>query len=316
MKFNRTLALGLSLMGLTVNAAEPDVAKYFPAKTDAIISINIKNMLESDIVKKYALDQLKTVLKSNEEAAKAIEALGIDPLKDLDAAYVAVSGEQGEQPQSTIVLKGKFDAEKVNTAMLGYSKDKPEEVAVTKIGGKSGFKFTNKNQPQAMFGLVADGSTVILGNEKKDIESAMTAEKSALKSDLADLFSKANPKAAVTVVSWLKGKLKDVPVPDENAKAIIKDLELFTMEIKAAKDVDIQLTAGMATKDAADSLNQMLEGFLENKEAFAGLIAMQQPAMKPLGDVVRSLTAKSDGKKVTITAKMAAKVIDALLEKQ
>ena len=45
--------------GLTAptRAAEPD--KLLPATTDSVVQVNIRQVLDSDIAKKYALEQLK-----------------------------------------------------------------------------------------------------------------------------------------------------------------------------------------------------------------------------------------------------------------
>ena len=93
MKFVTRLALTAMLVtsGLSapVRAAEPD--PLLPKDTTAVIYVNFRQVLESDMVKKYAIEQFKQGLEG-EEAQKVLKGLGLDPLKDIDRLIVGMWG--------------------------------------------------------------------------------------------------------------------------------------------------------------------------------------------------------------------------------
>ena len=69
-------------------AAEPD--KLLPADADTVVTVNIKQILDTDIIKKYALEQLKQAL-DGQDAKKLLTELGLDPLKDIDRIVVGAN---------------------------------------------------------------------------------------------------------------------------------------------------------------------------------------------------------------------------------
>src|SRR4051794_26808628 len=76
-----------------VRAAEVDV--LLPAETEAVMFVNVRQILDSDLVKKYALGQVKQALQGNENQ-KLLKDLGLDPLKDIDRVTV---GSWGKGPE-------------------------------------------------------------------------------------------------------------------------------------------------------------------------------------------------------------------------
>jgi hypothetical protein len=51
--------LGLSLFSLPATVRAADLDKLLPDDTDSIMSVNVRQILDSAIVKKYALDNVK-----------------------------------------------------------------------------------------------------------------------------------------------------------------------------------------------------------------------------------------------------------------
>ena len=75
-----TVAIVGSVTG-TARAAEPDI--LLPSTVDSVMQINVRQILESDIVKKYAVEQLKQALDS-QDVKKMLSEIGLDPLKDIE----------------------------------------------------------------------------------------------------------------------------------------------------------------------------------------------------------------------------------------
>src|SRR5262245_31717976 len=85
------LALGLVLALPAFAAPVPGEAaagsyeKYLPDDADGVVTINVRALLDSELVKKVGLDKM---LADNEEAQKSLKALGLDPLKDIERVVI------------------------------------------------------------------------------------------------------------------------------------------------------------------------------------------------------------------------------------
>ena len=99
--------LAVVLAAQTTRAADPD--KLLPADAEFVLSVNVKQIVESDIIKKYALAQMKQALQGN-DAQKMLKELGLDPLKDIDRVVLGGSGKwfHAASLPGVFVAKGKL----------------------------------------------------------------------------------------------------------------------------------------------------------------------------------------------------------------
>ena len=111
------LAVGTVLVAgfssVTVRAAARPTAPCFQA--DTVVQVNVRQILDSDITKKYALEQLKQFLDGN-DAKKIMSELGLDPLKDIDQLVIGSSGASKEDMKGMIIIHGKFNVDKLTKA--------------------------------------------------------------------------------------------------------------------------------------------------------------------------------------------------------
>src|SRR5689334_2673276 len=89
-----------------VRAAEID--KLLPADTEVVITVNVKQILGSALLKKAGLDQWKGALKELPQVGDILEELGFDPFTDLDRVTIASPGGS-EQDRGLIIARGNFD---------------------------------------------------------------------------------------------------------------------------------------------------------------------------------------------------------------
>ena len=78
----RTAFFTCLLIGSAAFAA--DNAAYLPADTDVVLTMQARNVAESELGKKIGGDLLQQVLRASKPAAALVEASGLDPLKDFD----------------------------------------------------------------------------------------------------------------------------------------------------------------------------------------------------------------------------------------
>src|SRR5206468_1258592 len=108
------LALAAGLAAAPARAAEAD--KYLPSDTEAVVGINVRQLLDAPLVKKYALEQIKDALKKNAEVTTALQAMNLDPFKDVNSVVIAVS-DKVAQGQGLAIVHGNFDVSKITSTL-------------------------------------------------------------------------------------------------------------------------------------------------------------------------------------------------------
>jgi hypothetical protein len=308
----------LAIVLVAAPARAVDVEALLPKESDAVVSINVRQLLDSDIIKKFALDIIKKGMRENQEAQRAFDALGLDPLKDFNRVTVGIGGEDATDAKAVIVVEGKFDPKKINDTAAEFAQKKGEKIAVDKLDGKTIYKITGDNQPNPIFAAVLDANTIVLATTKEHLSRAFQAAqgnvKSELKKDLAELVKNADPKATLYLAAATKGKLDKVPIPDPNVAKVLQDIESLTADLRVEKDVKLELVMAVKDDDVATALNGMVEEGLKQAQQFVPLIALQNPQLKPLGDMVNSIRTKAKGKSVVINAMLPGDAIELMIK--
>jgi hypothetical protein len=291
-----------------------------PAETESIIFLNMKQVIESDLVKKYALGQVKQFLEGN-DAQKMLKDLGIDPLKDIDRLTAGTWGKGPEDMQLVAVVRGKFSPEKLFEVAQREAKNNGDKLAIVEEGGVKMVKVTVDNQPRPFFVSVADEKTIIVATEKKLVVNAITAAqkgtKPTLKKELAQLMLSMDEKATMYAVGMVDGKIDGIPpgvnIPGVDGAKLAKQLEKlqnFTMTLRITDEVGVEIGMGMKDTDAADDFGDTVTQLIGTVKQFLPFIAMNQPNMKPIADEIgKSLKSKVKDKNVQLSIKLSADAI-------
>src|SRR3954451_4338323 len=148
------LVLGLAVAA-PLRAAETKTDKYLPSDSQFVVAVNVHQLLESPLVKKYGLEKLKEGLQKD-EAKEFMKRTGLDPMKDVTSFVLAGNPSATQQDRVLIVVHGKFDIAKIESTVDEELKKKPsDDVQITKEGDVRLYKIKNKNhqpgQPESFF---------------------------------------------------------------------------------------------------------------------------------------------------------------------
>ena len=276
---------------LSARAAEPD--KYLPSDSEAVLVFNVQEMLNSPLVKKYGLGQLKSAMESNDDAKKFFKATGLDPLKDIHKVVIGASMGGGE-PKALIVVRGKFDVDKIQAAVADEAKAKGEEVKVIEKGGKKIYKIDSKGG-KPTFASFADSSTLVLSQSEQDTVSGLKGGGKVspeLVTALDRLGGKESVYAALVITDQMKKKMADGPNPQ--FKEIAPKLQYVTGIFDVTDDVKLKLSVQTSDAKAADKVKMTLNQFVP----LIGMMAAGQA--EKLGptvtDLVKQIEVKKDDK--------------------
>lgn len=295
--------------------ADEKIETFFPKDTDFIMTLNIEQILSSDLMKKYALDKIKAVLKDNDQVKQIFGALGLDPLADFSRIYAAGPFNFTEQKSLTII-EGKFDPKKITASAEEFLKNSGD-LQTEKISGKTAYKFTPPNAPTSIYGMVVDTKYILLGTDKEYIEGAAMAiggkSKSNLSKEMASLFSKLDPKASMSMVANTKDKLSKLPIPGGNTQ-VLEAIDFFAVELKVEKEVKLNLAMGVADEETAQQMSMQLKQGLNLAKTFIPqMIPQGDPRQKPVIDLVSGIKTTQKGKVITLSAEAPDSLIEALL---
>ena len=292
--FRRLLAGAVLAASLAVSARAAEVDPLLPAETESILFVNVRQVLESELIKKYALGQVKQALEGN-DAKKMLEKLGLDPLKDVDRVTVGSWGKDKEDMNAVFVIRGKFDPEKLFKAAQEEAKNNGDKIAIVEDGKYKLVKITVDDSPKPIFVAVADEKTIIAATDKKLVTDTLAvSEKGAkpqLKKELATLLLKQDEKASLFAVGLTEGKTEGVQIPPGRALGVdpaklqkqLENLKTFAMTVRLTEDVNLEVAMGMKDTDAADDFGATVDGLLGTVKQFLPLLAGQQAQRQAAG---------------------------------
>ena len=76
-------------------ARAAEVDPYLPDDTEVLVTVNVRQVLDSPLVKKSTLEKLREALKDIDMAEDVLKDLGFDPFKDLDRVTAFIRAVRG-----------------------------------------------------------------------------------------------------------------------------------------------------------------------------------------------------------------------------
>src|SRR5258708_326450 len=134
----RLIACCLFAMPVAAHGADP--IPYLPAETDAVLTIDAKKLVESELGKKFGPELLKELLSVSPPTAAAVKATGLDLLHDSEMVTIGVALDKVNPTRPFALLEGKFDAKKVETNVAAYMKENPKKLSAITVGDKAAYK--------------------------------------------------------------------------------------------------------------------------------------------------------------------------------
>jgi hypothetical protein len=307
------VSLALALPAVAADAVAPGFEKYLPDAADGVITINVRQLLDSELVKKAGLD--KTL--AGEDVQKQLKALGLDPTKDIERLIITADKEKSDDMY--FIIQGKFDPAKLAAAAEGAAKEKSEHLKIHKCDHGKYYELTKLDEavplpPQAagaginlkdrsVFAAIPDKNHVILVGSKEAAETVLAkgAGKKTTKlsnKELPGLLSKMNMKQSVAVA---------MPSPDEKIKSI-------TGGLTVTSDVKAEFKVNAADADAAKQLNDTIGEQLKMIQDVAGLIVLQQKELAPVMDILNSVKHEAKDSTIGLNSEIKGETLEKLVK--
>jgi len=283
------LTLVVVVVASPVRAVEADAMT--PAEAEFVLSVNLKQILESGLYKKHAADILNLALQSP-EAKKMIEATGIDPLRDLDAVTVASWGIQ--TPKFLVMVRGKFDQDKIVTAIKARAKEDPK-IKVSQEGAFTIVEGADKGQ--TIYTTVAHRGAVVMANDKETLlKAARSTGPARINAELKTALTKLGGKESLWMAGAVTEELRKM-AKDKEAREFAQKVKGLTASLTLSDNADLKVK--VLTTDAETA--KTLQGKVDEVKSALPLLAAANPQLAPIAkELVEALKIGTDNSTVTI----------------
>jgi len=239
-------------------AAQPD--RLTPSDAEVIVQVNVRQMLQTPLAKKHALDPLKALLERSTETSRLLPVAGLDPFKDIDTIALSTSGRPLSGGKLLVVVRGSFTPDKVLAAADDYSKKHPDRVKNCKEGDLPMWEIHSDDK--SFYAAFADNKTLVMTATKKDTAAVVHRAgqppqqlSAAMQAALAHLKGDENMWLAMVATEDIKQLLRS----EDTSKGFADALQSVTGALELSEDAQFRLVAHTDSAEAAAKIKAKLE---------------------------------------------------------
>jgi hypothetical protein len=293
------------VLAVTGRAVEAD--RYLPKETEQVVVIDVKQLVASPLVKKHLLPQIEEQLKNNKDYKALQQATGLDLFRDVHTLAIGNTGTTGEK--WTLVVRGKFDQDKIAKTLEAVAKDKKEELKISKLGDRPLYE-GSKDGKTTYFTFI--DSTTIVGSQTKDnVAEAVEGKTGKLNKDLAGALQALGGKQSIYMAGLIpeegKAALGEVKGPAEalkKVKVVSGGLNITT---------DVLASVSLVTGDAKSAKD--LGAFANQAKGLIAIAAQGNEMLKPFVDeLLKTLKIETSQSDVRVSFKLSEDIIKKGLE--
>ncbi|MBN1917387.1 MAG: hypothetical protein JW889_05720 [Verrucomicrobia bacterium] len=290
-----------ALPSLSIVAGGVDIAQYMPKDSTFLVTINVGKLAETGLFE--TVQQM-----GGEDAFAELEALGIDPAKDIEQFMIGIVVDRenpDNDPSVFMALSGTFPS--ADKFVEAYKAEQEEDPETREVDGKTVYTMDDVDF------CFLDGVilAVPLESDASDIEKMLggAAQSVASNAELTALMAKVNKKATMWAVASLPEELRAMMAEDaEDAPFDVSTLQTLTGAFDYAQKVVLDVALGFTEEDGAQSL---VDFWTAQVKPMAEMMGEQMPAV---ADLIGACEMKASGKMATLSLNMDKADFDSAIE--
>lgn len=309
----RLLFAGAALALLLPTAARAaDADPLVPADAQFVAVAQVRALLDAPAVQKHLGKRVAESLPRAREGADLLAALGVDPRKDVDRLTVA-GPLTLEADKVLLVVRGRFDPDKVAAAADDLAKKSPEILRPHKDGDRRYFEYRapQTNVPPVFF-AVPDKEVAVASTGRETLLDALSRKEAkkpvALAKEMQTVLAKVDGKATVWVAGLVPADLKKRLAPTPEYQKLVDSLQHFRGAVTAEDGVKAEFL--IQTNDAKAAVE--IRKFMEGVKAILILAATSQDKKNGAlwADLLAALKVANEGDAVTLNGQVTAEQIE------
>lgn len=313
---------------VTATAGQAIEPKFLPPSAEAVITLNLKQIKESDLVKKYE-DTFKKLREKAEKDAGAgvkeyLDKTGFDVFRDLDS--VTITGDGSLNADSLFVaLEGKFNPEKIIDTIKEAGRDQGITVKVSKNGPVNSIEIVPPGDEKTIYAALLNDSLLVASTSKEAVTGTIarvTGNKAAaIGKNMKKLLETTSSKQSLSFVLTTTGAgriAENAPIPKKDGAgdpaAFLDNFEGFTAAVTVGKSVVIQATGIAKDEDIAKKMAGFgtlaivaLRGAIVQK-------AQEDQNLQTVVDIAKTIKITPQGSDVNLRAEVTPEAIERLIE--
>jgi hypothetical protein len=315
--------LVLALATCLVSQARAVDPKLLPGDTELVVSVNIKQMLNSEVAKQYKdiIDQARGALEAkiqDNPAVKFLEKTGFDVLRDLHGITLASNGTK-DVDAMFVVVEGKFNQEKIHAAAEEFAGNNAEVLKISNLGATKIYEFTPPDNNKRFYAALINESTLLAAPSHDALKDAVSGTpRKAMKASFKSLLNTTSSKQSFSFAatgSAISRLMADAPIPNVDAAAgMLENVDGISMAVTIAKDIGLQL--GINTKDAetAKQASGMLNFGVLGLRTAAANKAKEDPNLQFLVDVAKTVRVTTEGNNILLRGDITLENLEKLIK--
>jgi hypothetical protein len=313
------LALALALVLRAAPAPAAEVDKFLPNDSEAVTTVNFRQILDSPLVKKYGLEPLQQAIKSNDEVQKILDSLGLDPLKDIDSLTSSSPGGTDADKKGLLILHGRFNLDKIQATAEKVAKDKPDSLKIRKAGDYTLYEATmappGQGEKQTFFVALIDKNT-LAASPSQDyavdaLDKANGKKTTMLKNkEVQQLIEKADAKQSLWIAALSHGLAVGQLAQDEKFKEILDKVKTLSGGITVSDDVKAEFLIVAKDADKAKEVAGAIDEGLGKVKFFVSLLAMNKKELAPAITALETVKVNAKGSDITVKGEISKDVIE------
>jgi hypothetical protein len=278
----RSALIACILAAAPARAAEVD--QLLPARTELVVSVNLRQILDSPVVKKHVLPEVDSkVAQELFQVVKLVNLLGLNPIKDVASFTVASPGDP-DGGDWVVIVRGTFDVRRLHAAADQWAQSRPGTVTVHEDEKIRIYEdLTQKDKAAPRFYALLDSEVAVISPSKArvlEVLARRTAKEPAkANAGLAELAGKQNNKQCIWIASVTSdGVKKNLNGPLALAGKVVS----LGGGVTLTEDIQLNLRVQMSDTRSAREMRQQLEAL----KAIAILAISVNDDLKDYGPVL------------------------------
>ena len=311
------LALTASPLLAQNEAPRRGIDPFLPPDTEIISTVNFKQIFDSNLFKKYMLEEAREALKNAAMVKDILDDLGFDPFKDLDKVISAGPGGS-ETDKGLIIVHGRFNVEKFKAKAEDAAKSNSDNLKVHKINdGKNTLYEVTVDPVPTLWVALASKTTLLVSPGKDYVVDALKRVDKPVRlqnKDFQSLLEKMDNRQSVSLAAVGKAVAKaDLP---EAVKEAFENIDAIGGGLTIGEDINFELVGNAKTAKDAKDINDKISAGLNFGLGLLGIAAGQNKELAPLVDIAKTVRSSARDKTVTIKAAISAELIEKARRKE
>jgi hypothetical protein len=326
MMLHRSLAVVMAVLLSAPLGRAAEVDPYLPEDSEVVLNVNVRQILDSELVKKNLLALAQEALRGQDQVQDILKDLGFDPFKDLDRVVVASPGGT-EKDRGLAIVHGRFDVAKFKAKAEQVAKDDAEHLKIHKIlGGKHLLYEVNAPElDDPLFVAVAGPDTILASPGKDYVVDALKKSKDLSKGKLLKdkkfqaLLEKIDTRQSLSLAVVKNPDIqKALGKASGDVKAMIEKIQALGGGLTISDEIKLELVLTTENKDDAKELGASTSAGLK---LILGLLSAftsneSSPEAEFLLELIKSLRVVSKGESVVIKGRISSDLIEDTLKKK